>query len=521
MADIRPMKPLQPPYPHNYDPNARCNFHGGSIGHSTERCMGFKFKVQSLIDVGWLKFQKDKPSIEVNPLAEHGNASTNAIEVGRHKLVRNVSEIRSYKKIIFEKVVELGLLRGKNGLGEACGIHPRTEHVINQFRSILQDLIDRSCIQIYYEDKVGEVFAQTGGESNMTLREPLVIRFTRTPPTLMRQGRSAIVIQIPSPFAYRSDKTVPWKYDTRVIEEECDKSIIKSISGIGRMTKSGRISPPSLLTKEDVELSEEKIRPSYKNVKEIFDEEKVVNERLDRTHVEHNISLDRFEGIVNNITANDYLTFTDEEIPAEGRRHNKALHISVKCLDHAIAHVLIDNGSSLNVMPKVTLEKLPYDVIHLKPSIMIIRAFDGSKRDVMGEIDFPVQVGPCVFQITFQIMDIHPAYNCLLGRPWIHSAGVVPSTLHQKLKYVMDNQLIIVSGEEDFLVRGPLSTRYIEAAEEALETAFQSLEIIGNTYIESMPVNSYMSCASLMIAKVMLKEGFKHGKGLGKDGPSY
>ncbi|XP_017406150.1 uncharacterized protein LOC108319500 [Vigna angularis] len=460
MASIGPMKPLQPLYPHNFDPNARCNFHGGSIGHSTERCMGLKFKVQSLIDAGWLKFQEDKPSIEVNPLAEHENASTNAIEVGRHKLVRNVSEIRSSKKIIFEKVLQLGLLRGKNGLGEAYGIHPRTEHVINEFRSILQDLIDRSCIQIYYEDKEGEVFAQTGGKSNMTLREPLVICFTRTRPTLMTQGRS--------------DKIVPWKYDT-----------------------------PSLLTKEDVELSEEKIRPSDKNVKEISDEEaceflkfiqqseyKVVDQLkrmqarisllellmhstshkkllmkvLGGAHVEQNISLDRFEGIVNNITANDYLTFTDEEIPAEGRGHNKALHISVKCLDHAIARVLIDNGSSLNVMPKVTLEKLPYDVIHLKPSTMIVRAFDGSKRDVMGEIDLPVQVGPCVFQITFQVMDIHPAYSFLLGRPWIHSAEVVPSTLHQKLKYVMDNQLIIVSGEEDFLVRGPLSTRYIKAA---------------------------------------------------------
>ncbi|XP_047172662.1 uncharacterized protein LOC124840622, partial [Vigna umbellata] len=515
MASIRPMKPLQPPYPHNYDPNASCNFHGGSVGHSTERCMALKFKVQSLIDAGWLKFQEDKPSVEINPLAEHGNTSTNAIEDGRHRLVRDVSEIRSSKKVIFETLMRLGLLRGGDDLGETCGICPGAEHIITEctrFRSFLQDLIDRSFLQIYYVNKEEEVFAQTGGEPNMTLSEPLVIRFTRTPPTLMTQGR---------------------------------------------MTKSGRISPSSLSAKEDVELSEEKSRPLDKNVKEISDEEaceflkfiqqseyKVVDQLkrmpakisllelhmhstshrkllmkvLGGAHVEQNISLDQFKGIVNNITANDYLTFTDEEIPVEGRGHNKALHISVKCLDHAIARVLIDNGSSLNVMPKVTLEKLPYDVIHLKPSTMIVRAFDGSKRDVMGEIDLPVQVGPCVFQITFQVMDIHPAYSCLLGRPWIHSAGVVPSTLHQKLKYVMDNQLIIVSGEEDFLVKGPLSTRYIEAAEEALETAFQSLEIIGNTYIEPMPVNPYLSSASLMTAKVMLKEGFKHGKGLGKYG---
>ncbi|XP_052725995.1 uncharacterized protein LOC128194433 [Vigna angularis] len=156
--------------------------------------------------------------------------------------------------------------------------------------------------------------------------------------------------------------------------------------------------------------------------------------------------------------------------------------------------------------------------MHMKPSSMIVRAFDGSKRVVMGEIELPVQIGPCVFQITFQVMDILPAYSCLLGRPWIHSAGVVPSTLHQKLKYIMGDKLIIVSGEEDLLVSGPSSTRYIEAAEEALETAFQSLEIVGNTYIEPFPKNPHLSCTSIMMAKVMLKEGYKFGNGLGKYG---
>jgi len=106
---------------------------------------------------------------------------------------------------------------------------------------------------------------------------------------------------------------------------------------------------------------------------------------LNKAHLDQNISLDKFEGIVGNITANNYLTFTDDEIPTEGRRYNKALHVSVKCLDHVMARVLIDNGSSLNVMPRSTLEKLPCDGMHMKPSAMIVRAFDGSKREVMGE----------------------------------------------------------------------------------------------------------------------------------------
>jgi len=47
-----------------------------------------------------------------------------------------------------------------------------------------------------------------------------------------------------------------------------------------------------------------------------------------------------------------------------------------------MAKVLIDNGSSLNVMPKATLDKLPFNESHLRPSSMVVQAFDGSRRDV-------------------------------------------------------------------------------------------------------------------------------------------
>jgi len=90
------------------------------------------------------------------------------------------------------------------------------------------------------------------------------------------------------------------------------------------------------------------------------------------------------------ITASNYLTFTDEVLPVEWRRHNKALHVSVKCVDHMVAKVLVDNGSSLNVMPKMTLDKFPFDVSYMMPSSMVIKAFDDNQHDVKGEIDLPI-----------------------------------------------------------------------------------------------------------------------------------
>ena len=51
-------KPRRPPYPKEYDANARCEYHGKVIGHSIENCMAFKDKVQALIDANLTKFRE-------------------------------------------------------------------------------------------------------------------------------------------------------------------------------------------------------------------------------------------------------------------------------------------------------------------------------------------------------------------------------------------------------------------------------------------------------------------------------
>ena len=106
---------------------------------------------------------------------------------------------------------------------------------------------------------------------------------------------------------------------------------------------------------------------------------------LNEAYVAQDISMEGFEGIINNITTNNYLTFTKEEIPTERKGHNRALHMSVKCMEHIMAKVLIENCSSMNVMPKSTLEKFPFNATHMRPSSMVVWAFDGSRREVRGE----------------------------------------------------------------------------------------------------------------------------------------
>lgn len=50
--------------------------------------------------------------------------------------------------------------------------------------------------------------------------------------------------------------------------------------------------------------------------------------------------------------------------------------------------------------------------------------------------------------------------------------------MHQRLKFIIDDKLIIIEGEEDVFVTHLSSFRYIEADGETLEIPFQALEIV-------------------------------------------
>lgn len=102
------------------------------------------------------------------------------------------------------------------------------------------------------------------------------------------------------------------------------------------------------------------------------------------------------KGVVANIAAVGCLGFCDDELPPEGKAHNRALHISIEYDDTILSIVLVDTGSSLNVLQKNSLTKLTIEGLLMKPSTLIVQAFDGSRRSVVGEVDLPIKIWPGV-----------------------------------------------------------------------------------------------------------------------------
>ena len=83
---------------------------------------------------------------------------------------------------------------------------------------------------------------------------------------------------------------------------------------------------------------------------------------------------------------------------------------------------------------------------------------------------------------------------------------------------MVEGQLVIVSGEEDILVSCPSSMPYVEAVKESLKMLFQALEIVNSAYVESPSIQPRLSYTSLMVARVMLKDRYEPGIGLGRNG---
>ncbi|RDX85813.1 hypothetical protein CR513_32936, partial [Mucuna pruriens] len=495
LITIVPLKPVEPPYSKSYDPNSRCEYHRGVTGHATERCWGLKHKVQDLIDEGWLVFQKKGPNVTINPLPEHG--TINFIE--HNAAIRKTVTSDPHRIPHEAEKVEEGTHQGR--------MLPAQVNTI--------------------------------GEGKIPQLKPLIICYDE-----VAQAKLPLVILVPGP-QYTNTHAIPWKYPE---EKANPDSQITNIAGTSGVTRSGRVYAPEELWRKDDSYNRKKGKigelskpPEEKETDEflkfIRHSEYEMMDQLNKTparisllallanseghrqlllktlkeaHVAKDISTEKFEGIVGNLTAANHISFFEEELPKEGSSHNLPLHVAVKCGEYMMARVLIDNGSSLNVMPKSTLNKLCSTEASLRASPIIVRAFDGSKREVMGEITLPIRMGPTTFEVDFQVMDINPVYSCLLGRPWIHKAGAVPSSLHQKVKFVSEHMLISVKGEEDLVISTPAPVEYVEGGEDALETSFQSLEIAETGHEQE---KREFSSVALSILK---KAGYQPGKGLGK-----
>ncbi|XP_070005169.1 uncharacterized protein [Nicotiana sylvestris] len=452
MGVIGPIAPHDMhPNSHGFQANARCEYHSGSPGHSTDDYWTLKGAIERLISekVIVVTNGEDPPNVTNNSLLEHNDVHFVGM-IGRDQEYKPVDQIEMTVGAIQE--------------GTSLEVRPSRD----------VPLIVKGASNS--EKEVGE----TGG--------------------LTRSGRFYSPEELTKAKQIRGGQLPIKKPVTEAETEEFLKKMkAQDYSIIDQLRKTpAQISLLSLLihSKEHAH---------------------VLIKVLNEAHISEETTVNQLEKMANRFFDVNRISFTDDELPEEGAGHNRALNLMVKCEGHYVKRVMVDRGSSVDVCPLSTLQSMKINTDRIRPSNVRIQAFDGSARDTMGEINLTMTIGLVDFKIVFQVMDMVTSYNFLLGRPWIHTARAVPSTLPQMLKFEHDGQEIIVHREDESSVYKDPLIPCIEAKEGFESIVYQAFEVVVVDHVEEgKPIlHPRLSATSVMVATVMMRQGYEPGKGLG------
>ena len=178
--------PMQPSYPRWYNKNARCDYHSGNRGHSTEDCTSRKRRVHDLIKAGALAFDdKDIPYVNRNPLLDHQRPRVNAVESDLELLVeKDVRAVRMSMEMVYEVLLKAGMLEKeqkkkeekKDQEGEHClyykGFVGYSIQDCQDFLELVQEMMNKGVMEFCKEIKGQAVNVLQGKTPN-----PIIIYY--------------------------------------------------------------------------------------------------------------------------------------------------------------------------------------------------------------------------------------------------------------------------------------------------------------------------------------------------------
>ncbi|KAL4636874.1 hypothetical protein ACB092_03G039500 [Castanea dentata] len=119
------------------------------------------------------------------------------------------------------------------------------------------------------------------------------------------------------------------------------------------------------------------------------------------------------------------LIFTDEDLLLGSKPHNRPLYVSGYTREQKIDRILINGGSSINILPKMTMRRLGLAMEELSHSRLVIQGFNQGGQRAISMIHLELIIGELTSNVLFHVINAKTTYNMLLGRPWIHGNRAV------------------------------------------------------------------------------------------------
>ncbi|XP_033134303.1 uncharacterized protein LOC117127760 [Brassica rapa] len=145
----------------------------------------------------------------------------------------------------------------------------------------------------------------------------------------------------------------------------------------------------------------------------------------------------------------DEIRFTAKEQEKILAPHNDALVVSLPIANCFVKRILVDNRSSSNIIFLMAYQDLGLEENTLMHKVTPLIGFSGEVKQTAGEVFLPVYAEGINLSTKFLVVDCQSAYHMILGQPWIHDMGAVPSTPHQIVKFPTPWGIRTIRGDQE------------------------------------------------------------------------
>ena len=146
------------------------------------------------------------------------------------------------------------------------------------------------------------------------------------------------------------------------------------------------------------------------------------------------------------------ITFSDSNLEGCQHPHDDPLVVRAIMANKIVHRVLVDNGSSADIIFASAFDKMGIGREKLEPVNTHLRGFSGEKVLPLGSIQLVLTLGEPPCQATtiarFLIVDAPSAYNMLLGRPSLNAIKAIPSAYHMMIKFPTVHGVGMVRGDQ-------------------------------------------------------------------------
>ena len=146
--------------------------------------------------------------------------------------------------------------------------------------------------------------------------------------------------------------------------------------------------------------------------------------------------------------------------------YKDALVFKVTAASKKCDRVLVDTGSSVDVLFKSTLEEMGIADLRLEHTNTFLKGFRGGKLVPLSVVELPITIGNSSTEKTmildFVVVDEEGPYQMILSRPFLRMSKSVLSNHYLALKYRVNEVVGVVRGDQR-IARSCYSTTTREA----------------------------------------------------------